>query len=63
LDTTEYYQQLRRVEFVSDRLLYVVLRGYWCNIIVLYVHAPSEKKSDELQQVFYHFPKYHIKIC
>jgi len=25
------------------------------------VHAPSEKKSDELRQVFYHFPKYHIK--
>ena len=49
---------------------YVVLRGRWCNIIVLNVHAPSEEKSDEskdsfyeeLAQVFDHFPKYHMKI-
>jgi hypothetical protein len=34
------------------------------------VHAPSKEKSDdakdsfyeELKQVFYHFPKYHMKI-
>jgi hypothetical protein len=30
------------VEFVSDRVSYIVLRGCWCNIIVLNVHAPSE---------------------
>ena len=42
----------------------------WFNIIVLNVHAPSEEKSDdskdsfykELEQVFYHFRKYHMKI-
>ena len=46
------------------------MRGRWCNIIVLNVHAKSEEKSDEskdsfyeeLEQVFYNFPKYHIKI-
>ena len=40
------------------------------NIIVVNVHAPSEEKSDEakdsfyeeLEQVFDHFPKYHIKM-
>ena len=61
---------VKRVEFVSDRLPYIVLRGRWCNIIVLNVHAPSEEKSDEandgfyeeLEQVFDHFPKYHMKI-
>jgi len=27
---------------------YIVLRGRWCNIIVLNVHAPpSEEKSDD----------------
>ena len=51
---------------------YIVLRGRWCNIIVLNVHVPSEEKSDdskdsfyqELEQVFFffHFPKYHMKI-
>jgi exonuclease III len=25
----------RRVEFISDRMSYIILRGCWCNIIVL----------------------------
>ena len=33
---------VKRVEFVSDRVSYIVLRGRWCNIIVLNVHTPSE---------------------
>ena len=49
---------------------YIVLRGCWCNIIVLTVHPPSEEKSDDLKdrfykelgQVFYHLPKYSMKI-
>ena len=38
---------VKRVEFVSDRLSYIVLKGCWCNIIVVNVHAPIEEKSDE----------------
>jgi len=61
---------LKKVEFVSNRVSYIVLRGRWCNIIVLNLHAPSEEKSydskdsfyEELGQVFYNFPKYHMKI-
>jgi hypothetical protein len=34
---------IKRVEFVSDRLSYIVLVGRWCNTIVLNVHAPSEE--------------------
>jgi hypothetical protein len=37
----------KRVEFVSDRVSYIVLRGRCCNIVVLSVHAPSEERSDE----------------
>ena len=59
-----------RVEFLSDRMSYIVLRGRWCNIIVLNVRARSEKKSDNSQDTFYeelelvfdHFPKYDMKI-
>jgi hypothetical protein len=48
----------------------MALRGGWCNIVLLIVQAPSEEKSDdskdslyeELEQVFNHFPKYHMKI-
>jgi len=61
---------VKRVEFVSDRLSYIVLRGHWRNIILVNVHAPNEEKSEEskdsfyeeLEQVFDHFPKYHMKI-
>ena len=42
-----------RVEFVSYRVPYIVLRGRWCNIIVLNAHAPSEEKSDEAKDRFY----------
>ena len=58
---------MTRVEFVSDRLSYIVLRGRWLNIIVVNVHTPSEEKGEEskdeeLEQDFDHFPKYHTKM-
>jgi hypothetical protein len=61
---------VKRVEFVSDRMPYIVLRGCWFNIIVLNVYPSSEENSGdskdnfyvELEQVFNHFPKYHMKI-
>ena len=53
---------VKRVEFVSDGVSYVVLRGRWFNIF-LNVHAASEEKSydskkrfyEELEQVFFSF--------
>jgi len=57
---------VKRTELVSDRLSYIVLRGRWLHIIVVNVHAPSEELKDsfyeELEEVFDHFPKYHMKI-
>jgi len=32
---------------------YIILRGRWCNIIVLNVHALSEEKSDDSRESFY----------
>jgi hypothetical protein len=32
---------VKRIEFVSDRMSYIILRGRWCDIIVLNVHAPN----------------------
>jgi hypothetical protein len=43
---------VKRVEFVSDRMSYIILRGRWCHIIVLNVHAPTEDKTEELECVF-----------
>jgi len=50
----------------------MVMRGCWCNIIDLNVHAPSEEKRwrlrtegsfyEELEQVFGNFLRYEIQI-
>jgi exonuclease III len=44
---------VKRVEFVSDRMSYITLRGRWCDIIVLNVHAPTEDKCDDTKDSFY----------
>jgi hypothetical protein len=49
---------------------YTILRGRWCDIIVLNFHTPTEDKTDdikdrfyeELEQVFDKFPKYENSI-
>jgi hypothetical protein len=41
----------KRVEFVSDRMSHIFLRGRWCN--VLNAHAPSEEKNDFSKDIFY----------
>ena len=38
---------VKRVESDGDRMSYIVLRGRWCNIIILIAHAPSEEKCDD----------------
>jgi len=43
---------VKLVEFVSDRMSYIVLRGRWCNIIVQNVRAPSGEKSDDSKDSF-----------
>ena len=43
---------VERVQFVSDRMSYIVPRGRWCNIIVLNVHAPCEEKSNDSKDSF-----------
>jgi exonuclease III len=44
---------VKRVEFVSDRMSYITLKGRWCDIIVLNVHAPTEDKDDDIKDSFY----------
>jgi hypothetical protein len=61
-----------RVEFISDRISNVILKGLWWNIIVLNVHAATEDKNDDMKGSFHeegiervlmgHFPKYHMGI-
>jgi hypothetical protein len=44
---------VKRVEFVNERMPYKILRGRWCHIIVMNVHAPTEDKTDEVKDSFY----------
>jgi hypothetical protein len=37
---------VKRAEFVSDRMSYVMHRGRCCHIIVRNVHAPTQDKID-----------------
>jgi hypothetical protein len=61
---------VKRVEFVSYRMSYIILRDRWCYIIVLNVHAPTEDKTDDVKDSFYNklecvfdkFRKYHMQI-
>jgi hypothetical protein len=38
---------VKRVEFDTDWMSYIILRGRWCYIIVLNVHAPTEDKTEK----------------
>ena len=42
---------VKTVEFASDRMSYIALRGYWY-IIVLNVHAPSQEKNGDSKESF-----------
>jgi hypothetical protein len=56
---------VKRVQFVSDRMSYILQRDRSCHIISLKVHAPKEDNIDyvkdsfynELERVFDEFPK------
>jgi hypothetical protein len=49
---------------------YIILRGRWCNIVVLNVNGPCEDKSDDVTDslyeeqgcVFDQFPRYDMKV-
>jgi hypothetical protein len=44
---------IKRVEFISDRMSYIALRGCWHHIIVLNLHAPVQDKSDDVKDSFF----------
>jgi hypothetical protein len=45
--------EVKRVEFVSDRMPYIMLRGLWCHIILRNVHAPTEDKTGDVNDSLY----------
>jgi hypothetical protein len=61
---------VRRVEFINDRMSYIILRGSRFHIIILNVHAPTEDKTDDVKDILYKglehildkFPIYHMKM-
>jgi exonuclease III len=43
---------VKRVEFVSDKMCYINPKGRCCEIIELYVYAPTEDKDADIKQRF-----------
>jgi hypothetical protein len=43
---------VRRVEFVSDMMSYIILRGRWCNIIVVNVLPLCGDTSDDIKDSY-----------
>jgi hypothetical protein len=49
----ENLKSYKRVEYVSDRMSYIILRGRWFHIIVLNVHAPTDDEIDDASLSWY----------
>jgi hypothetical protein len=43
---------VKRVEFISDRMSYITLRGRWCGI-VSNAHSPTKGESDDTKDSFF----------
>jgi hypothetical protein len=61
--TTASSSAVKRVVFVNDNVSYILLRGRWCNIIAVNVHAPSEEMSDYSNDSFYEDLEQNFIIC
>jgi hypothetical protein len=44
---------VKRAEFISDRMLYIIGKGRWCHIIILNVRAPTEDKIDDVKDSYH----------
>jgi hypothetical protein len=44
---------VKRFEFVSDVISYIILRGCWSHIIVLNIHAPTQDNSNDMKDNLY----------
>jgi hypothetical protein len=44
---------VKRFEFVSDRMSYLMLTRRWCDINFLNFHAPTDNKIDDIKDSFY----------
>jgi hypothetical protein len=56
---------VKRVEFVRDRISYIILRGHWCDIVLNVCPVTEDKTDDfceELERVFDKFLKYYTKM-
>jgi hypothetical protein len=60
---------VKKVEFVNDRMVYIILRGGWC-YTTLKVHDTTEDEIEDAKDslcekygcVFIKFPKYRMNM-
>jgi hypothetical protein len=44
--------EVKSVESVTCRMSYISLKDFWCHIIILNVHVPSEDNDDVIKDSF-----------
>jgi hypothetical protein len=44
---------VKKIEFVRDKMPYIILRGRWFHVIVLNVHVPAEDEIDDVKEGLY----------
>jgi hypothetical protein len=44
---------VKRIEFVSDRISHIILRGYYCHICVLNIYPKTEDNVDYVKDCSY----------
>jgi hypothetical protein len=44
---------VKRFEFVSRRMSYIMLRDHWFHVIVLKVHTPTQDEIDDVNDSFF----------
>ena len=41
------------MEFISDNVSCITLKGRWCDILVVNVHSHQKKKGDDIKDSLY----------
>jgi hypothetical protein len=62
--------EVKKAEFLSDRISYIILKGRWFDITVGKFHTPTEDKIvyvkdscyEELESIYDKFPEHEIEI-
>ena len=48
-----FLSAMREVQFVSDRISYIILKGKLHDFVIVNIHGPTEDKNNKMKDEFY----------